>query len=107
MSFLQAIDPRVGNILFWKKSFPSSADSKRSCQLLAKKWALNTGKLPLGGFPRNSVVRLTDYPYMTSTVLFVDVKHLIKQTKHLNKTCLLGFRSGPIQAVLITATEDG
>ena len=28
---------------------------KGSCQLLAKDWALNTGKLP-----RNSVTRLTD-----------------------------------------------
>ena len=43
---------------FMEKVFPLSADSKRaSCQLVAKEWALNTGKLPLGGLPRNSVVK--------------------------------------------------
>ena len=37
--------------------FPSSADSRRAnFQLLTKECALNTGKLPLGGLPRNSVV---------------------------------------------------
>ena len=30
--------------------------SRRACQLLVK-WALNTGKLPPGGLPRNSVLR--------------------------------------------------
>ena len=35
-----------------------SADSRRaSCQLLAKEWALNTDKLPLGGLAMNSVVK--------------------------------------------------
>ena len=35
-----------------------SADSTRvSCQLLAKEWALNTGKMPPGGLPRNSLVK--------------------------------------------------
>ena len=29
---------------------------------------LSTGKLPLGGLPRNSVVRITDHPDMTSAV---------------------------------------
>ena len=29
---------------------------------------LNTGKLPPGGLPRNSVVRLTGHPDMTSAV---------------------------------------
>ena len=29
---------------------------------------LSTGKLPLGGFPMNSVVRITDHPNMTSAV---------------------------------------
>ena len=28
----------------------------------------STGKLPLGGLPRNSVVRITDHPDMTSAV---------------------------------------
>ena len=51
------IDPHGRHILLWK-IFPSSADSRRaSCQLLAKEWTLNTGKLPLGGLPRNSVVK--------------------------------------------------
>ena len=30
---------------------------RASCQLLAKEWALNTGKLALGGMPRNSMVK--------------------------------------------------
>ena len=43
---------------FVEKQCPSSADSRRtSCQLLAKEWALNTGKLPPGGLPRNSMVK--------------------------------------------------
>ena len=43
---------------FDDKSFPSSSDSRRaSCQLLVKEWALNTGKLPGGVFPRNIVVK--------------------------------------------------
>ena len=38
--------------------FPSFADSRRaSCQLLAKEWALNTGKLHLRDLPRNSMVK--------------------------------------------------
>ena len=40
-----------------KVSVPSSADSRASCQLLAKEWALNTGQLPAGVLPRNSVVK--------------------------------------------------
>ena len=35
----------------------STVSRKASCQLLAKEWALNTGKLPPGGLSRNSVVR--------------------------------------------------
>ena len=30
---------------------------RASCHLLAKEWALNTGKLPPGGLPMNSVVK--------------------------------------------------
>ena len=38
--------------------FVMAVNSRRtSCQLLGKEWALNTGKLPQGGLPRNSVVR--------------------------------------------------
>ena len=44
------IDPSIWHILSWKV-FTSSADSRRaSCQLLAKIWALNTRKMPQGGF---------------------------------------------------------
>ena len=40
------------DILSWAV-FPSSIDPNRaSCQLVAKEWALNTGKLPLGCLPR-------------------------------------------------------
>ena len=48
----------------------SSADSRRaSFQLPAKEWALNTGKLPPGGLPRNSVdYKVTDHPIMNSAV---------------------------------------
>ena len=38
--------------------FEKNPDSRRaSCQLLVKEWALNTGKLPPEGLPRNSVVK--------------------------------------------------
>ena len=33
---------------------------------MAKECVLCTGKLPLGGLPRNSVVRITDCPDMTA-----------------------------------------
>ena len=35
---------------------------------MAKECILNTGKLPPGGFPRNSVERITDRPEMASAV---------------------------------------
>ena len=35
---------------------------------MVKECTLSTGKLPLGGFLRNSVVRITDRPDMTSAV---------------------------------------
>ena len=41
---------------------------RSSCQLMAKECTLSTGKLHLGGLPRNSVVRITDHPDMTSAV---------------------------------------
>ena len=44
------IDPHILHIL--SRIFPSYTDpSRASCQLLVKKWALNTGKLPSGGLP--------------------------------------------------------
>ena len=43
--------------LLWK-IFPALSDSRRaSCQLQAKEWALNAGKLPVGGCPRKSEVK--------------------------------------------------
>ena len=52
------------------KNIPSSADLRRaSCQLLAKEWTLYTGKLLLGGLPRNNVVlKVTDHPDMTKNI---------------------------------------
>ena len=48
---------------FCRKQLPSLVDLRRaSCQLLAKQWALNTGKLPLEGLPRNSVVKQLTVP---------------------------------------------
>ena len=41
---------------------------KSNCQLIAGKCTLSTGKLPLGGLPRNTVVRTIDRPNMTSAV---------------------------------------
>ena len=38
---------------------------KSSCQITANGFSLGTGKLMLRGFPRNSVVRITDHPDMT------------------------------------------
>ena len=44
------------NKFFNGEQFPSSADSRRaSCKLLVIECALNTGKLPPGGLPRNNV----------------------------------------------------
>ena len=43
--------------------FSSSTDSRGQVnQLMAKDWALNTGKLHVGGSPRNSVVKLLIVP---------------------------------------------
>ena len=39
---------------------------RASCKLLAKECRLSTGKLPLGGLPKNSVVRITGRLDMTS-----------------------------------------
>ena len=64
-----AIDPRFWHIL----------SRRASCQLLAKEWALSTGKLSPGGLSRNSVVKK-----QTSAVT-LDVKQEIKQTNTLRK----------------------
>ena len=42
---------------------------------------LSTGKLPLGGLPGNSVVRITDHPYITSAVFY----YASKATNQTNK----------------------
>ena len=46
---------------------------------MAKECMLSTGILPLGGLPRNSVVRVTDPPDMPQ-LFTVDVKHQNKRT---------------------------
>ena len=60
VSALQSAVPRLtlaSSTFCWKK-ISSSFDSRRaSCQLLVKEYAMNTGKLLLGGLPRNSVVK--------------------------------------------------
>ena len=35
---------------------------------MANECKLSTGKLPIGGLPRNSVVRIADHPDMTSAI---------------------------------------
>ena len=73
----------MSGTFFCGEKRPSSADSRRaSCQLLVKEWVLNTGKLPSGGLPRSSVVKLLTIS--TGPQLFtVEVKHQTKQkTKH-------------------------
>lgn len=47
---------------------PQLQEEQCSCQLMAKEFTLSTGKVPLCGLPRNSVVRITDCPDMTSAV---------------------------------------
>ena len=43
---------------FFRGKIISSADSRRAiCQILAKEWALNTGKLPPIGLRRNRLVK--------------------------------------------------
>ena len=53
---------------------------KSSCQLIAKECTLSTGKFPLGGLPRNSMVRITDRFDMTSAVYNGCNLQQIKQT---------------------------
>ena len=55
---------------------------------MAKECMLRTDKLPLGGLPRNSVVRITDCPDMTSAVYCV--RKAINQT---NKQILGSFHN--------------
>ena len=54
--------------LFLRHSSCSADFMKSSCQLMSKGCVLNTGYLPRGDLPRNSVDRITDRPDMTSTV---------------------------------------
>ena len=48
---------------------------------MAKECTLNIGKLPPGGLPRNTVVKTTDCPELTSAVT-MDVKQKSKQTNN-------------------------
>ena len=48
---------------------------------MGKECTLSTGILPPGGLPRNSVVRITDHPGMSSAVY-----HGHKATNQMNKT---------------------
>ena len=50
------------------KLYSHTEFKKSSCQLMAKKFALSTDKLPLGGLSKISVVRITVRPDMTSSV---------------------------------------
>ena len=60
---------------------------------MVKECALSTGKLPLGGLPRNSVVRINDRPEMTSAVkLTVDVKHQFNQPTFVRKGILFSVK---------------
>ena len=43
---------------------------KSTCQLMVKEYTLSSGKLPPGSLPRNSVVRITDQPNITSAVYY-------------------------------------
>ena len=63
---------------------------------MTKECTLSIGKLPLGGFPKNSVVRINDHPNMTSAVyrgrktlnclvFYVHGKQLRFKTKQTNK----------------------
>ena len=54
-SSVPEIHPHIPHIIS-HQFFPSSIDS-RSCQLLGKEWALDTGKLPPKDMPTNSVVK--------------------------------------------------
>ena len=47
---------------------------------MVKECTLTAGKLPPGGLPRKSVVRITDRLNMTSAV-YVDVKQQMEKTK--------------------------
>ena len=47
---------------------------------MVKECILSTGKLLLGGLPRNSVVRITDRPDMTS-VVYRGLNNDLKRTK--------------------------
>ena len=48
--------------------------SVNGSMLMANECALSTGKLPLGDFPRTSVVRIIDRPDMTSAVYHGAIK---------------------------------
>ena len=55
--------------------------SSRQLIVKVKECMLSTGKLPQGGLPRNSVVRIDDHPNVTSAVY--SGHKAINQTNHL------------------------
>ena len=57
-----------------------------SCQLTAKECMLSTDKLPLGGLPRNCVVRINDLTDMTTAVY--RGHKATNQTKKLFHSCV-------------------
>ena len=64
---------------------------------MAKECMLSTGKLPLGGLLRNSVVRTNDHPNMTSAV---DLGHKSnEQTQNASMTSNTYFPIFPIVPV--------
>ena len=54
---------------------------------MSKECKLSTGKLPLGGLPRNSVVRINDHPDMTSAR--IKQKITISQCSFMNCICFI------------------
>ena len=54
--------------IFLRPFFLFRLFKKSICQLMAKRCALNTGNLLLGGLPRSSVDGITDRPDMTSAI---------------------------------------
>ena len=59
---------------------------KSSSQLMVKECTLGIGKLPLGGLPRKSVVRITDSADITSSVYHG--RNALNQKKKSNKVSI-------------------
>ena len=68
---------------------------------MAKECTLSTSKLSPGGLPRNSVIRITDLPDMTSAVY-----RGCKATNRTNKK-IMGLRNMYSLLRLLRVTQDG